>query len=65
MFNTLKKHRFLLEELIKRDFKKKYKRSILGIGWSILAPLLTLLVMYLVFSTIFGNKIEHYMIYLF
>lgn len=65
MFKALKKHRFILEELVKRDFKKKYKRSILGIGWSILSPLLTLLVMNLVFSYIFGNEIEHYIIYLF
>ncbi len=65
MFKTLKKHQFLLEELIKRDFKKKYKRSILGMGWSVLSPLLMLLVMRLVFTQIFGNEIEHYTTYLF
>ena len=31
---------FLLDELIKRDFKKKYKRSVLGIFWSVLSPVL-------------------------
>ena len=65
MFKEFKKHQFLLEELVKRDFKKKYKRSILGMGWSVLSPLLMLLVMRLVFTNIFGNKIEHYTTYLF
>lgn len=65
MFLKLTQHRFLLEELIKRDFKKKYKRTILGIGWSILGPLLELLVMALVFGTFFGRDTPHYIIYLF
>ncbi len=65
MLQKLKKHQFLLEELIKRDFKKKYKRSVLGVLWSVLSPLLMLLVMRLVFTNIFGNKIEHYTTYLF
>lgn len=65
MFKEFKKHQFLLEELIKRDFKKKYKRSVLGMGWSVLSPLLMLLVMRLVFTQIFGRGIEHYTTYLF
>ena len=66
MFKALKKHQFLLEELIKRDFKKKYKRSILGMGWSVLSPLLMLLVMKLVFTEIFARDgVEHYTTYLF
>lgn len=65
MFKEFKKHQFLLEELIKRDFKKKYKRSVLGMGWSVLSPLLMLLVMRLVFTKIFGRGIEHYTTYLF
>ena len=65
MFQTLKKNQFLLEELVKRDFKKKYKRTILGVGWSILSPLLTLLVMTLVFTQFFGRSTPHYMIYVF
>lgn len=62
---TLKKHQFLFEELVKRDFKQKYKRTVLGMGWSILSPLMTLLVMKLVFGNFFGRHIEHYTIYLF
>ena len=61
----LKKHQFLLEELIKRDFKRKYKRTVLGMGWSILNPLLTLLIMRVVFSHFFGAQIPHYTTYLF
>lgn len=57
--------RFLFEELVKRDFKKKYKRTSLGMIWSILNPLLTLLVMSLVFTQFFGRNMEHYTIYLF
>ena len=66
MFKALKTNQFLLEELIKRDFKKKYKRSILGMWWSVLSPLLMLLVMKLVFTQIFARDgVEHYTTYLF
>ncbi|MBQ6914270.1 MAG: ABC transporter permease [Kiritimatiellae bacterium] len=65
MFDGLRRHRFLFEELVKRDFKKKYKRTILGMGWSMLMPLLTLLVMKLVFGQFFGRNMNHYTTYLF
>ena len=65
MKNKLEKYKFLFEELVKRDFKKKYKRTVLGMGWSLLAPLLTLLVMKLVFTNFFGRNMEHYTTYLF
>lgn len=58
-------HRFLFEELVKRDFKKKYKRTVLGMAWSVLSPLLTLLVMRLVFTQFFGRNNPHYTTYLF
>lgn len=61
----LKKHQFLFEELVKRDFKKKYKRTVLGMGWSVLSPLLMLLVMKLVFGGLFAKDIPHYTTYLF
>lgn len=63
--HRLKSHQFLFEELTKRDFKQKYKRTVLGMAWSILSPLLTLLVMQVVFSFYFGQSIPHYTIYLF
>ena len=65
MLERFLKNRFLFEELVKRDFKAKYKRTILGMGWSILSPLLTLLVMNIVFSHFFGRGMKHYTIYLF
>lgn len=65
LIERFEKHRFLFEELVKRDFKQKYKRTVLGVGWSILSPLLTLLVMKLVFTQFFGRKMEHYTTYLF
>lgn len=61
----LYQYRFLFEELVKRDFKKKYKRTSLGMIWSVLNPLLTLLVMSLVFTQFFGRNVAHYTIYLF
>ena len=61
----IKKNSFLFEELVKRDFKKKYKRTVLGMFWSMLSPLMTLLVMALVFTKFFGRDTPHYIIYLF
>lgn len=65
MIEKMKKYQFLFEELVKRDFKKKYKRTILGVAWSVISPLLTLLVMRLVFGTFFKQDIEHFTIYIF
>ena len=65
MFARLREHRFLFEELVKRDFKKKYKRTILGMGWSMLSPLLMLLVMKVVFGQFFGRNASNYTTYLF
>ena len=65
MIKRLKNHQFLFEELVKRDFKKKYKRTVLGMVWSVLSPLLTLLVMRLVFTQFFGRNMPHYTTYLF
>ena len=65
MLEKIKQYQFLFTELVKRDFTKKYKRTVLGMAWSILSPLLTLLIMWLVFSNFFGNNMEHYAIYLF
>ncbi len=65
MIAKIKRYQFLFEELVKRDFKKKYKRTILGMAWSVLSPLLTLLVMCLVFTQFFGRNTPHYITYLF
>ena len=65
IFRKFKENKFLFSELVKRDFKKKYKRTYLGMVWSVLSPLLTLLVMRLVFTQFFGREMEHYTTYLF
>ena len=62
IIRKLKKQRFLFQELVRRDFTKKYKRTILGIAWSVLSPLLSLLVMNLIFGTLLESSIEHYTI---
>ena len=53
----------LLRELVFRDIKVKYRGSILGIIWTVLNPLLNMLVMTLVFSTIFASSIENFPVY--
>ena len=65
MIEKMKKYQFLFEELVKRDFKKKYKRTMLGVLWSMLSPLLTLLAMSLIFTNFFGRTTPHFTIYLF
>lgn len=61
----VRKQSFLFSELVKRDFKQKYKGTVIGMGWSILSPMLTLLVMRLVFTEFFGRDTPHYTTYLF
>lgn len=56
---------FLIQQLVGRDFKIKYKRSVLGMAWSFLNPLLTMMVQYIVFSTLFKSDIENFPVYLF
>lgn len=57
MMNNLKytwqKYGFLLKQLVSRDFKVKYKRSVLGILWSLLYPIMMMAVMAVVFSNMF------------
>lgn len=54
-----------LKEIIKRDFKKKYYKSVLGVAWSMLSPLLMMIVITIVFSTLFRRTIPHYPAYWF
>lgn len=64
--NNVKKYMFLMQQLILRDFKVKYKRSVLGVLWSLLYPLLMMGVMAIVFSQMFKFKVEgvNYLVYL-
>lgn len=54
----------LLSSLVRRDLTVRYKRSSLGFLWTMLNPLLTMLVMAVVFSTAFRFPLEHYAVYL-
>ena len=62
--NTFWRYRFLLSNLIGRDLKVKYRRSKLGVRWSVLNPLLMMLVMTAVFSKFFRMDIPNYPVYL-
>lgn len=61
----MKTNAFLFRQLVYRDFQQRYKRTVLGMAWSVLSPLCQLLVMMLVFSQFFGRNMDHYVIYLF
>ncbi len=63
--NTFFKYFDLIKELVSRDIKLKYRRSFLGYLWTILQPLLIMIVMTIVFSTLLGKGIENYPVYLF
>lgn len=64
LLGAMHKYRFLICQLVDRDFKAKYKRSILGVFWSFLNPLLTMLVQYVVFSNLFRQNIACFPVYL-
>lgn len=58
------KYRFLLFQLVSRDFKTKYRRSFLGILWSVLNPLLMMIVVSSVFSYVFRFNVDNFPVYL-
>ena len=60
----LEKYSFLMRQLVGRDFKTKYKRSVLGVAWSFLNPFLTMAVQYIIFSTLFKSDTANYPVYL-
>ena len=55
----------LLKLLVSRNIKLKYRRSFLGYVWSVLNPLLIMIVMTVVFSTMFNRNIDNFPVYLF
>ena len=60
---TLVKYRWLLQELIIRDLKIKYRRSVLGYLWSVLNPLMMMVILTIVFSQMFRFDIPNYPVY--
>ena len=57
-------YRFLLWELVKKGIKLKYRKSYLGIIWSLLEPLLTMIVLTMVFGTILGTRTKEFSVYI-
>lgn len=56
-------YRYLLGQLIRRDILTRYKRSFLGVAWTMLNPLGTMLVMTFVFSLLFKGSVQNYPVY--
>ncbi len=64
LFNNFKKYKFLLNELVKKDIKLKYRRSYLGIIWTLLEPLLTMIVLSIVFGGFYGKSDKQFPVYI-
>ncbi len=64
LIKNLYNYREFLKTSILKDFRGKYKKSILGVLWSFLNPLFQLIIYSLVFPHIMGNRIENYTVYL-
>ena len=60
----LSKDRYILQQLVTKDFKLRYRRSILGAVWSVLNPLLMMIIMSFVFQYFLRSNLEHYSLYL-
>lgn len=59
-FSTLFSYKDLIKNLVSRDFKTRYKRSYLGILWSLLNPLLIILVYTLAFDYIMKIRVKDF-----
>ena len=59
----LKHYRYLLKQLVRRDIVARYKRSVLGVAWTMLNPLGTMLIMTFVFSNLF-KSVQSYPVYI-
>ena len=58
------KYRHLLGELVKKDIKLKYRRSYLGLLWTLIEPLLTMMVLYIVFSSLYERDDPTFAVYI-
>jgi lipopolysaccharide transport system permease protein len=64
MIKNLWKYRHLVKRLAVSDFKVRYKNSILGFFWSLLEPLMMLLVLYVIFVDVFPSTQKNYHLFL-
>ena len=62
-FSDMKKFMPLLKNLVSKDFKIKYRRSVLGVAWSVLNPLFTMLVITTVFGKLLKIEVENFATY--
>ncbi len=60
----LGKYRYLLGQLIRRDILTRYKRSVLGVAWTMLNPLGTMLILTFVFSNFFRSDVKHFPVFI-
>jgi ABC-type polysaccharide/polyol phosphate export permease len=63
-FLALIKYRHLVAQLISRNIKTRYKRSVLGVAWTMISPLMMMVVLSIVFSSVFNTKLENYAVFL-
>ncbi len=63
-FKNFLNYRYLLFELVKKNIKLKYRRSYLGILWTLVEPLLTMIVLTIVFGTLFGRDDRTFPVYI-
>ncbi|MBS1986160.1 MAG: ABC transporter permease [Bdellovibrionales bacterium] len=63
-FFDLFRYQGVIRNIVARDLKVRYKRSFLGVGWTVLAPLMSMLVMWTVFTHAFGVQMPFYAVYL-
>lgn len=61
---NMNKYRPLLNELVIRDIKNRYRKSVLGVFWTLLSPLLMMVVLSVVFSSIFKFDVANYPVYI-
>ena len=56
----IKQYLFVIRQLSSREIKRKYTRTSLGLLWSVLNPLFTMIIMAIVFTRMFDRRIEYY-----
>lgn len=62
-FAYIWQYRFIMKQLIKKDFKGRFSNTILGYFWHLLNPLSQIVIYYLIFTVIFGRDIPNYWAY--
>jgi ABC-type polysaccharide/polyol phosphate export permease len=63
-FRQLVTYRDLIYQMVSRNIKSRYKRSVLGIAWTMINPLMTTVILSLVFSALMKSAVPYYTVYL-